>query len=92
MICLCGHGESCGVCDGTVSEYETVVERLSYAQVHIKFLTKKLADTESALRSAAIVEGHLRATIKALTTSGHYDGGKLEEGLDGQVLREGRYG
>jgi hypothetical protein len=53
---------------------------------------RRIADLESRIISDSIVEAHLRATIRALTSSGQYDGGKLEEGLDGQVLREGKFG
>ena len=71
---------------------EKMTAEMSNAGEVMRKSLARIAELESALRSAAIVEEHLRATIKALTTSGHYDAGKLEEGLDGQVLREGKFG
>jgi hypothetical protein len=51
-------------------------------------LEKKVVELESKVASLTIERDHHRATAQALMKGGSYGGVKLEEGLDGQWLRE----
>jgi hypothetical protein len=58
--------------------YETEVNRLK----------AELRNALSARVSLEIEVEHWKAVAKALTGSGNYNAGKMEEGLDGQIIKE----
>lgn len=54
----------------------------------LRLALKREKELKSALRSTRLEVDHHKAVVRELVSGGRYNANLMEEGLDGQVLRE----